>query len=53
MEGSKGLLKWKGIVFTPEDGAENEAGTSPEDSVSQITEVDNSSQKVRVFLVTF
>lgn len=39
VEGSKGLLKWKGVVFTPEDGAPNSAN-SPEDSISQITETD-------------
>lgn len=46
VEGSKGLLKWKGVVFTPDDG--NEGATSPEDSISQITEVDNSCNQVCV-----
>uniref|UniRef100_A0A1B6JBW2 PDZ domain-containing protein n=2 Tax=Homalodisca liturata TaxID=320908 RepID=A0A1B6JBW2_9HEMI len=46
IEGSKGLLKWKGVVFTPEDGTETV--TSPEDSISQITEVDTSSNQVLV-----
>lgn len=48
VEGSKGLLKWKGVVFTPEDGAEG--ATSPEDSISQITEVDNSCNQVCITL---
>lgn len=50
VEGSKGLLKWKGVVFTPEDGAEG--ATSPEDSISQITEVDNSCNQVCVIKYT-
>lgn len=44
VEGSKGLLKWKGVVFTPEDGVDT--ATSPDESISQITEVDNTSNQV-------
>lgn len=38
VEGSKSLLKWKGVVFSPED--RTNSVTSPEDSISQITETD-------------
>lgn len=48
IEGSKGLLKWKGVVFTPEDGVDT--ATSPDDSISQITEVDNASNQVSTHL---
>lgn len=44
VEGSKGLLKWKGVVFTPEDGANST--NSPEDSISQITETDEAGSQV-------
>ncbi|XP_054266593.1 uncharacterized protein LOC128988879 isoform X1 [Macrosteles quadrilineatus] len=47
-DGSKGLLKWKGVVFTPDDGTETATATSPDDSISQITEVDGKENQVLV-----
>ncbi|XP_075221536.1 uncharacterized protein LOC142324565 isoform X2 [Lycorma delicatula] len=45
VEGTKGLLKWKGVVFSPEEGTKN---SSPDDSISQITECDASGNQILV-----
>lgn len=47
VEGTKGLLKWKGIVFSPEEGAKN---SSPDDSISQISDSDSSGNQVTLFV---
>ncbi|XP_023722742.2 tyrosine-protein phosphatase non-receptor type 13 isoform X6 [Cryptotermes secundus] len=55
-EGSRGLLKWKGIVFTPENDAVEERENSnitpcPEDSSSQLAMDKENEQGDQVFMV--
>lgn len=49
-EGRTGLLKWKGVVFTPEDDTDSVSSSPLDDTASQSTMEDNNGQVFTVEL---